>query len=64
MVKRKKNNKITLSFEIDERGKKGGGLPSPIGKSRASSSKKVERNKRGSQSPSPTQASLEFQALR
>jgi hypothetical protein len=48
MAERKTNsNKKTLSFEINERGEKGGGSPLPIGKSRASSFEKVERNKRG-----------------
>lgn len=50
--RKKKNNKRTLSFEIDEKGEKWGGLPSPIGKFKASSSEKVERNKRGRKSAS------------
>jgi hypothetical protein len=50
--KRKTTTKRTLSFEMDEKGEKGGGLPSPIGKSKASSFEKNERNKKGHQSPS------------
>jgi len=48
IIEMKKNkNKKTLSFEINERGEKGGGSPLPPRKSRVSSFEKVERNKKG-----------------
>jgi hypothetical protein len=41
------NCKKALSSKRNERGKKGGGSPSLVGKSKVSNAEKVEKNKRG-----------------
>ncbi len=47
------NCKKALSSKRNERGKKGGGSPSLVGKSKVSNAEKVEKNKRGRWSPLP-----------